>query len=78
MCRPNPCFLWLKITFIQEVKSRQRTSVTKEGTASGKHKEYRSPGIAAQTLLLRDVAMRTTYKNNLIPGAAPNSFSMKL
>jgi len=42
-----------KNPFIQDVKSRLRTSVIKEGTANGKHKEYRSPCIAAPTFLLR-------------------------
>jgi len=45
-----PSLLYLKITFIQEVKSRLRTSVIKEGTASGKHKEYRCPCIACPHL----------------------------
>jgi hypothetical protein len=53
VCSPQSQFFCLKITFMQEVKSRLRTSVTKEGTASGKHKEYSSPCIAAHTLLLR-------------------------
>jgi hypothetical protein len=69
-----PSLLYLKITFIQEVKSRLCASVIKEGTASGKHKEYRSPCIACPRLAFARVARRTTYMNNLIPDAAPNSF----
>jgi hypothetical protein len=76
--RPNPFVLHLKNYLGPKSKTRLRTSVTKEGTASGKHKEYRSPCIAAHTLLLRAAfaraAKRATYMNNLIPGTGPNSF----